>query len=318
MLCPTISLNFLQAANNKAREFYELFGCIGEIVGVSIAPRLKKFGKKFFFARFSNVEDSQLLGVKVDNLQVEGKKIHANFPRFARGRTVSGGNSNKGFVGKTHPYNLLRRLDTVGADSVSAQRKDARSFKEVVINTVSAGDNKVMMFTTNPEDRARFSKVMVGEVKIPGSTYELVVAFHLAGIFSIKVSILGPNLCLLEESVEGVMKELTGEEESKCKDWFAIVRIWKEEDADVEILVTLSVFGVSCVVWNLRYFEILGNFVGSFVRWENWNGNNNRFRLRLNHSEGEMLLHSSVVYFGFNRWKVIYFGPFSRFLVSKS
>lgn len=70
--------------NRKAREFYDMFDCIGNIVEVLIAPRLNTFEKKFGFVRFKNEEDSRLLGVNLDNMQFDVKKIHANLPRFER------------------------------------------------------------------------------------------------------------------------------------------------------------------------------------------------------------------------------------------
>lgn len=45
---------------------------------------MNKIGKKFGFARFKEVEDESLLAVKLDNVQIFGKKIHANLPRFER------------------------------------------------------------------------------------------------------------------------------------------------------------------------------------------------------------------------------------------
>lgn len=68
----------------KAKDFHELFGCIGEVVEISIAPRRNKFGKKFGFSRFIELEDASLLVVKLDNVIIDGNKIHTNLPRFER------------------------------------------------------------------------------------------------------------------------------------------------------------------------------------------------------------------------------------------
>ncbi|CAI8600797.1 unnamed protein product [Vicia faba] len=68
----------------KAREFHKLFGPFGNVVEISIAPRRNKLGKKFGFVRFKDVADAQILAVKLDNVIVDGKKIHANLPRFER------------------------------------------------------------------------------------------------------------------------------------------------------------------------------------------------------------------------------------------
>lgn len=49
---------------------------------------------------------------------------------------------------------------------------------EVVTNTHFAGANSVLEFSTNLEDRMKLLKAMVGEVKILGSSYVLLDAFH--------------------------------------------------------------------------------------------------------------------------------------------
>lgn len=55
---------------------------------VSISARLNKFSKKFGFARFTGMADARLLAVKLDNIIIDGKKIHANLPIFDRGRDL--------------------------------------------------------------------------------------------------------------------------------------------------------------------------------------------------------------------------------------
>lgn len=49
-----------------------------------ILPRRNKFGKRFGFSCFRGVEDARMVAVKLDNISIDGKKIHANQPRFNR------------------------------------------------------------------------------------------------------------------------------------------------------------------------------------------------------------------------------------------
>lgn len=83
--------------NNKAADVFGLFGFIGKIVEVVISPRRNKYGKRSGFARFSKVEDLKLLAIKLDNVTIYGKQIHANPPRFERGGGKEGFNSKGGF-----------------------------------------------------------------------------------------------------------------------------------------------------------------------------------------------------------------------------
>lgn len=90
------------------------------------------------------------------------------------------------------------------------------------------------------EDRRRFLNTMEG--------------FHL-----IKFSVLGPNLCLLEEVEQGKLEVLIGEGDSKWKVWFSVIRKWSFDAVDMERLTKLWVFRVPCFAWNNEFFVALAN-----------------------------------------------------------
>lgn len=69
----------------NAKELFDLFGCIGIVLEVSISPRRNNIGKRFRFARFIEVEDERMLRVQLDNVQVLRKKIHANVSKISKG-----------------------------------------------------------------------------------------------------------------------------------------------------------------------------------------------------------------------------------------
>lgn len=73
---------------DRASNIFDVFGCIGSVVEVSISPRKNKWGKRFGFARFPEVEDQRLWGVKLDNVIFYGRNIHANIPRFERNKVI--------------------------------------------------------------------------------------------------------------------------------------------------------------------------------------------------------------------------------------
>lgn len=70
----------------KAKDIFELFGCHGDVVEVVIPPKLNFRGKRYGFARFSEVEDARMLGVRLDHIVIDRKKMHANIPRYERKR----------------------------------------------------------------------------------------------------------------------------------------------------------------------------------------------------------------------------------------
>lgn len=58
---------------------------------MAISPRRNKFGKRFRFARFTEVEDGRSLAICLDNILVNGRMIHVNLLRFARPNVGFGG-----------------------------------------------------------------------------------------------------------------------------------------------------------------------------------------------------------------------------------
>lgn len=65
-----------------------------------------------------------------------------------------------------------------------------------------------------------------------------------------RVSPLGGNLCLLEETEPGKIMDLIRESKSWWKQWFHDIRAWKEEDVDNERFVCIRIFGIPCHSWN--------------------------------------------------------------------
>lgn len=90
----------------KSCDMFKLFACIGEVVEVVISPRRNKWGRRFSFARFSRVDDIRVLGVRLDNIMIDGSKFHANRPRFNR-RGVPGEGFGDGSGMKEVKFNMV-------------------------------------------------------------------------------------------------------------------------------------------------------------------------------------------------------------------
>lgn len=145
-----------------------------------------------------------------------------NLPRFERSRGVFGDGRSRSMKGYVHKHQLPHQNFVGGVGSY--QKRGFNSYAEVVVNNVLGDEKKLGNLSSREEDKSRFYKVMVGKVSIPGSSYIMLVAFHSTGIFFIRVSALGPNLCILKELEEGAMKELLGDDVLRWKEWFSEVR----------------------------------------------------------------------------------------------
>lgn len=74
----------------------------------------------------------------------------------------------------------------------------------------------------------------MGIILFPGAAYNIQTHFEVEGVFAIKFSPMGANLCLLKEMEEGYINELLGEGSSRWKRWFKEIRSWNVYDVDIE------------------------------------------------------------------------------------
>lgn len=71
---------------------------------------------------------------------------------------------------------------------------------------------KSFIFNSSKEGKKKYVKAKVGVTRIPGLAYGVGKSLIEEGIFSIQAVPMGPNLCLLTESVEGDLDLILNEE----------------------------------------------------------------------------------------------------------
>lgn len=142
---------------------------------IAIAPRRNKFGRKFGFARFIKVEEVRLLAVKVDNVIIEGKKIHANLLRFERLRGKEAVNVNRREGGRKG--GRFKKLCLQGAERREDVKNNIRravySYTDVVnpvCTKIDKEDRVALKYISREEDRSIFSKAMMAKVLMSGSS----------------------------------------------------------------------------------------------------------------------------------------------------
>lgn len=255
----------------KAKELFNIFSDIGEVLEVSIAPRRNKWGKRFGFARFIEVEDAHLLVVKLDNVVIGETKIHANTPRYERKVLVADvrnfieGESSSGFHRRLEVE--MKRPYRVSAGSW----KDCRSFIDVVAKRIPEAtfrnqeEKKISLEFNLNMVRERLSKAWVGILWFPSSTFGIQQCIERAGFFALKVISLGANRCLLEGLEEGVLEEFLKGGASWWEEWFLDIEKWKDGDVDSTTAVWIDVFKIPILAWNAEFFVLLANLLGSLV-----------------------------------------------------
>ncbi|XP_058783228.1 uncharacterized protein LOC131657894 [Vicia villosa] len=256
----------------RARDLYFEFKELGDIEEVVIPPRKDRFGRRFGFVRFLNVKDEELMATKLDNMILEGRKLFANLPRFSRPKDAeqSGFAAQKSIPAKANTKGTGgNRLDGIGYGTtvnhqsyVDVIRSSNGSFNFNEGNKVP----KTLFFKPCFEDVSQYKKAFTGRIKESGKMEDIKKLFLEEGIFSIRVTVLGPNLYLLEDLIEGEVELFVEERKSWWVQWFSSIKQWEPKDRDEERVTWLRVLGVPCHAWSEICFKQLVDTKGVFVR----------------------------------------------------
>ncbi|XP_058775830.1 uncharacterized protein LOC131650116 [Vicia villosa] len=255
----------------KARDLLFELQELGEIDEVVIPPKWDKRGRRCGFVRFFNVEDEKLLAIKLDSLVLEGRKLFANLPRFHKQ--------------VKDPVQLSWKKDEVGKEVSNVVKGgkfqgksskawvDKRSFADVLHNrkaNPSIGDDvlevKTVFFSSEKEEYNRYSKACTRVMKDPGVAMNLKQIFHEEGLFSIRLTVLGPNLYILEDLVLGKVEVFIDERRVWWEQWFSSIRPWAPNDMDSVRLLWLRISGTPCHAWGENFFKVLAESRGTFVK----------------------------------------------------
>ncbi|XP_058783452.1 uncharacterized protein LOC131658139 [Vicia villosa] len=257
-----------------AKDLFELFGCVGDAVEVSISPRKNNRGKRFGFARFAGVQDGRLFAVRLDNILIAGRKIHANLPRFIRGKVggVAGSsgavvqNRGDGGGGLKGGKEVAEGSGRVGLGA----SRGSRSFATVVKGGTSGCDvavevNPILCFKSKVEDKERLLKAYVGRVLIPGSAFDIQTYLEMEGVSAVRVIPLGGDACLLEDREPGFIEALIADGETWWQSWFSEIKKWEEDMVGGSREVWLRIFGIPAHVWNSEFSVSLAEVWGTFI-----------------------------------------------------
>ncbi|XP_058724741.1 uncharacterized protein LOC131596144 [Vicia villosa] len=251
--------------------YYELkdFGSIEEIV---IPPKKDWRGTRYGFVRFFNVEDARILETKLDNVWLGEKKISANITKYNRKEVSRKNDSGRGKYGGTRgKLNTTRSNPKVSLPSNSGPSK---SFTDVLkgqvseVKRVDKEDNKAFFYQTSLEEKNMFCKAKMGVAAAPGLAFGVKQGLIEEGIFTVKATPLGPNLCLLEEVVAEDLDMFLAEGGEWIKRWFKEVREWKPSDVECARAVWISAYGIPCHVRNKRFIDTLFSDIGTVANYE--------------------------------------------------
>jgi hypothetical protein len=250
-----------------AKAIFNAFHNYGEVVEVVIPIKRDKGGRRFGFARFAEVGDTDNLVKELDKVVFGGVKISVNVSRFQRPVEKVGAEGRERRSIKYQPLNDRSRIKSISrAHSPPSRKYGSHSYAQVA----QSGHQKVVLsYEVEKSVMGNYLKAFIGVAANPGTTYNIQEAFHSQGYFGVKVTPLGSNLALLEGQEEGEVEALMVDAKDWLDQWFKEIRPWNPNDIDLERIVWLRIFGVPIHAWNDDFFSQVTKPWGAFIKSDN-------------------------------------------------
>lgn len=113
---------------------------------------------------------------------------------------------------------------------------------------------------------------------------EIKSIFIEEGLFTIRVTMLGPKMCLLEDLVLGEVEAFLMDRNEWWLRYFSCIKPWEPEDVDSERMVWLKIAKVPCHYWGDKLFKQIARVYGGYIR------SNEQTSNRVSMSEARILI----------------------------
>ncbi|KAF1894928.1 hypothetical protein Lal_00022422 [Lupinus albus] len=262
--------NFPQ--DHGAKEMWEIFNKWGKVIEVVIPSRVDKYGKKFGFVRFWNVNNSKQLAANLDQIWIGSYKIWANLPKFVRRRV-----SDPTFSGATNvnPRPRPTPRKTANVATTHSSLRDARNFADVVKFgrkniptdlTVQKQIHEVDLdYKTTDTNPQWLRNSYVGTVSSHVDPEGLKDKLFMDGFYSVHVTILGGRTVLLRKTEEGEMDSILEDEADWFNCRFDVLRKWEPSDVPKERFTWVRCYGVPLHAWEEVFLQKLASLLGQFL-----------------------------------------------------
>ncbi|MCH84313.1 hypothetical protein A2U01_0005144, partial [Trifolium medium] len=226
-----------------------------------------KNGKRFGFARFEDVGDSQQLLEKLEDTWLGSYKIRANSPKFARGEAPKDNAANGGRViqneRKVIPDAKLQvasyKQVITGANTTTEIQKARQKFvpntkqkRRLTEEEYRAGIQEIQ---PDPELLTNLQNCYVGTLWETVEAEILQVSMWMEGYQQIKVTTLGMDLVLLSSTVIGQIQEGFQKNKRWWERWFSKIQPWRPDILPKGRRIWVRLFGVPLHIWNWEGFE---------------------------------------------------------------
>nr|KYP76681.1 hypothetical protein KK1_020933 [Cajanus cajan] len=255
-------------------DLWKLFQRWGQVREVYVLAKRDRYGKRFGFVRFSKVENIHQLGRVLDQIEIEGKKLSVNIPRYNRKQSVSEfiDDRRKPKNKKDHrlPHREHREWNQFGHSPVWC--------------------NWALQYSTFVEDEPLLNKCFVGKVTDHTLESSIQNILNDEGLFTVNSIPIGDNWVLLApRGVDDITEHL-----QELSEWlgtyFEILIPWSPEFVVGNRVTWVKCVGIPILAWKEDLFKKIGYLMGSFIKIDESTKN------RSNMSEAHICISTAIMH----------------------
>ncbi|MCH83788.1 RNA recognition motif, partial [Trifolium medium] len=256
---------------------------VGEIY---IPVKRDKYGKRFAFVRFEDVNDVEALLKKIEGTWFGFYKLRANISRFTKGGEANSGGQNQNAIGRVGETATAREGirngvsfkeamgGAVDKNQTKAQNKtntgaSSRMVKGQLTKTYKNYLDNILKVEAVPDNVEKLKHCYVGtlwEAKEAGKIHMLIL---MEGFQDIQATILGIDKILLSSSIEGGMKRAFEANKQWWETKFSDIKAWSTIQKPRGRRIWVRIFGAPPHAWGWECFNRIVWRFGRLLQLDN-------------------------------------------------
>ncbi|MCH86806.1 DUF4283 domain protein, partial [Trifolium medium] len=256
-----------------------------------------RFGRRFGFARFTDVDDAQSLLEKIEATWIGTFKIRANLSRFKRGEVAEDNiakPSKEGFAERQELKEIVSAEISFKQALVEGRNNSDCAYagegKQTIPSSskvLTASLDGVLEVEAVPSNLQKLKHCFVGFLREEVDPDKLQLSIAMEGFQNIQVVPLGVDVVLLSsEQQQGVKLALEADRDWWNR-WFLEISRWKSHLVPAGRRVWVRVFGVPPQAWGRDCFSEVVKPIGKFIKVDSQTENQVRLdvaRVLIGHS----------------------------------
>jgi hypothetical protein len=247
-------------------DLWKVFGRFGRLGDVYIPKKVDKWGRKFAFVKFREVNEVEELSRRLEDVWLGSFKLRVNISRFSR-RVEEGVkeevarkgvmSEGEGSKAQNRSFKAALLQASTSQEEIGVRRNEGEVGREVLEVEVEGSVLKEL------------EESFVGKLAINLEVYRIRTVLFMEGFAHISVTDMGGRMVLIHSPKKGEVETLWKTKADWITYYFSKVIPWSPACFANRRETWVKVFGIPLHVWGERLFKAIGGVYGEFLDFDN-------------------------------------------------